>query len=366
MAVTTKNRDWVPPKVVNPIITYPGFWGVSAKLDFFARPKKPNPLTPTYGRADITYANKQIVNSLGARAWHTPTVRYEDEGAGSDEGLKNRALSRLVQGDLELLATAFELPETIEMITNAAKSAVAASKKFRKGDIIGGLKELGTDRRMSRRDRRRVKEYGNRLKEQPKLKRRTVSGTWLEANFGWRPFINDLENSLSAWTGKFYEGQSIRRSATNFEGLRVRRSREEVGFVDGVVPGLQAGTSYTVGGWVSNPDIVNYTRLGLNPLAGLWAILPYSWLVDYFYDVTSFINAGISTAGYRNVWACKTQTTTSKGFNPNGVATYTRLTIIRTVDSMPALPTWIAPTAAGLGISQQANIIAVILQKLSR
>lgn len=146
-----------------------------------------------------------------------------------------------------------------------------------------------------------------------------LGNEYLNIVFGWKPFLNDLRKFYHLYKGldkilaKLYRenGKSIRRRATVLQETSVTGDSWALPYpwvqVLGPPPGYAGGTTSftytrreTKRVWFSGgfryyiPDVGSpqWTRratlalFGVNPTpASLWAILPWSWLIDWFSNV---------------------------------------------------------------------------------
>lgn len=222
-------------------------------------------------------------------------------GAGSDAGLLNRAMANLNGGSFDVLVTAWELPETLLMIASAAEAAWRATKRFLKGDVVGGIKALGQYEDLSRRQK-------GKLKEASKLNKRTADGVILENNLGWQPFLSSIDSGLAALEANFQEGKEFRKRVSNRKvSLKEKKiERSQRGFAENEQSVYRPRTEITLHGTVADSGTVQLASLGLaNPATVAWNILPYSWLIDYFVGVNDYLSALTGTMGFTNVWATK-------------------------------------------------------------
>lgn len=198
----------------------------------------------------------------------------------------NRAKNALVpkilskQRQMQLGVSLGELPETIRMIKSPARALRVAVDRY-----IDTLKK--GRHTVPRRHRRRF-----------------LSETWLEHSFGWRPLINDIDQGFKA-----YERLTDNRAAyiTRVTGQGTAQAQTKttgniLSIGDSAVEKyseqmIQTATT-TIRAWVrvdpaGSPGVVSES-LGLRlidfvPTA--WELIPYSFLVDYFTNIGTIIDA---------------------------------------------------------------------------
>ncbi len=113
---------------------------------------------------------------------------------------------------------------------------------------------------------------------------------WLELHFGWVPLLSDIHNSLLILGGKL-PANVVRGKARTDGSNRVvsdfpplHKNNKYVYYQVGVrVQGIA---------YLTNPNAALLSQLGLdNPLQFAWELLPYSFVVDWFWDVSGFLSS---------------------------------------------------------------------------
>lgn len=173
-----------------------------------------------------------------------------------------------------------ELRETLRMIRNPAKAL--------RGHVNEYLELL--------------KRKQGRLRRQPVLQReRILRDTWLEASFGWMPFLNDLDEAktyLERRQEQLYrqlevvktvnEENWIVSDTTDSSGVgavnvswRKRNARKSIAVLAG---GIKCQSS--------SRQLINASAMGLAPrsfVPTLWELVPWSFAIDYFSNVGDVI-----------------------------------------------------------------------------
>lgn len=205
---------------------------------------------------------------------------------------------------------------------------------------------------------------------------RNPAEDWLNYQFGWRPFINDLV-SLSGLSKSIADKYAALQRSLN-QGYASRHA--ELGTVSqqststGVhlsfssaptIQGTRVATT-TTHKWAAarfraNPAVYRHltnneamgqlakAALGLDvSLTHVWDVMPWSWLVGWFTDVSGIIHTRANRFGWSLVQACVcTHTsliTTSTPINTFGLSAGTDRRVAerksRTLVSPSGLPTW--------------------------
>lgn len=201
---------------------------------------------------------------------------------------KNKAYSRLVDevnGERSQLGTFFaEWRESFGMVANRAIGLRRAYSSLRRGDFRRFLRELSVSPKRKHRGKVR-----NSLNE--------VSGLWLEYWFGWAPSVADIYGSLQQLSEPLPSGIRYQGSAKD---SRVSGFRKDEGSWGINVNECHNTFRVRVGGRFSlvNPNLYLASQMGLiNPAAIAWEVVPFSFMVDWVVDVSSFIESFTDFAG---------------------------------------------------------------------
>lgn len=242
-----------------------------------------------------------------------------------------------------------EYGESLGMIQKRAIGLYRAYKSLKKGDFRGCLRQLSVD---------------------PKRKHRSVvrttaqeaSGLWLEYWFGWSPTLGDIYSAadqLSQPTGTdgtSYDGRSNNRGVYG-------DSYQEVQWVRRIKTGGRAK--------VVNPNLYLLAQLGLvNPVSVAWDLVPFSFMVNWVFDVSSFLNSysdfiGIELSDVytsetsRIVWTNKEWGPLSGSYIAHQVFMARRLELVRPLPNLDILRNLgTSPTRAASAVSILAQILA--------
>jgi hypothetical protein len=207
---------------------------------------------------------------------------------------------------------------TQRAMQRAYKQIHAAQTAMSGQVFLGELKEaVHTLRHPAEGLRKALKEhYLDKLKRiknrDPKRWWKAISQTWLESSFGWRPFINDLEDAASAYN-----------ELCNKEALRYKKIRA-VGKADPIyLPSLSAygPVNYPSGSnsveqrsrkvtdecicvirgevkaQAATTTMDKLRIFGLQPsefIPTVWELLPWSFLVDYFTNIGDILENAVT------------------------------------------------------------------------
>lgn len=125
---------------------------------------------------------------------------------------------------------------------------------------------------------------------------------WLEYQYAWRPLMSDIYDSYGLLTKGFGERPQL---------IRAVRKLDSTSDIDITFNGVHAKGNVTVEDrcilfyQLDSSTLAKYGQLGLiNPLEVLWAITPYSFVIDWFLPVGNLLQALTATIGTTFVGGC--------------------------------------------------------------
>jgi len=189
-----------------------------------------------------------------------------------------------LRGDLwDIGTTAAEFGKTVKLVVAAGASIRRAQ------DFI--LKVMGARKRGRRLSAREFMDEFSRL--------------WLEGRYGWRPLYYDLLAAQEAYE-RLGKGLVVRRGAA-----RASKSLVSSGVHASALPGsfgdvarINRRTTFTVsvrgfcGGYLDLDKPVS-----IDPLVTGWEVIPYSFVIDWFFNIGSNIQAYSPLAAGKLLWS---------------------------------------------------------------
>lgn len=175
---------------------------------------------------------------------------------------------------------AAERREAYGMVYRRVTGLYRAYKHLRRGEFRQFLRELSVNPK--RKHRSWVRSAANE-----------ASGLWLEYWFGWSPTITDIYNTVEVLTqdlpaGRYYGSAKARLAYYN---KLVYQSNPTGNFEEidqTAVYRAQMGATIKL----VNPDLFLLNQLGLiNPASVAWEIVPFSFVIDWFTQFGSSLNA---------------------------------------------------------------------------
>lgn len=192
------------------------------------------------------------------------------------EKLKNQ-----VYDSAQIGASLGEIDQSFKMIATRGKQLLTAARALKRGDIVSALTAF--DLRPPKGSRfRNTKSFGN---------------LWLEYHFGWEPLVKDIYDATMItclpvkpfpWKGKSKQ----RFQWTEFpQAGNTNKWNKYAGTVS---------SEMSVQVDVTNPNIAFAGQLGfLNPLSIAWELVPFSFVVDWFANVSQKLDGMSDYAGMR-------------------------------------------------------------------
>lgn len=137
------------------------------------------------------------------------------------------------------------------------------------------------------------------LKKKDVLRGKSQANRWLEYQFGWTPLVNDIFGTYEQIQKGFRENEqrfSVVRTVNNGNGLPLLTGAfDKYTHYEGSST-LSVRTKLYCK--VSNETLANLTSIGLtDPVQVAWALVPFSFLVDWVLPVSSFIEAAGAVKG---------------------------------------------------------------------
>lgn len=152
------------------------------------------------------------------------------------------------------------------------------------------------------------------LKVNPKRRWSTKdpASRWLEVQFGWTPLVNDIFGTYELSQSQLRERAQLfsveRNIVEQYDGEELCVKASTLSDVTSVLFYGTRGTSVKLYAKVDNATIANLTSLGLtDPLQVGWALVPFSFMIDWVLPVGSYLEALGATKGLQFVSGTRTE-----------------------------------------------------------
>lgn len=239
--------------------------------------------TPSKGKVPSWYPSTVREWSFDSKS-NDPFAGLYAQNKWNTTSADNKSWAELIDsvrsGPASLGVAFAEWGESFTMIANRAIGLSRAADALRKGKFRYFLRELRV--KPLRKHRNWVR---NRADE--------ASGLWLEYSFGWKPFTQDIYDGCQVLAKPLPGGRAYGRGKQDFTYQYSQGSAGLQLYATGYHRVQQGGEFY-----VTNPNEYLLQQLGLhNPLTIAWEIVPFSFVVDWAFDVGSFLGGFTDMAG---------------------------------------------------------------------
>lgn len=240
----------------------------------------PHPYRLEAGVAMTSYADAGNEDA-GYYAWGGVNSQ-PSEWSGVQTDIHNKCYDKFVAKVRETRAqlgpSAAEWRQSEKMIRQRSWQLIQAARYLKRGYPFEFFKELGMLHRRPR---------GLPRRSDPK----DAANLWLEYHFGWEPLVKDIYSAVDVLQSplptthkvmarKTSEWMELKWDQKDSYSSTVRRLRGK--FREQMIARIE----------VTNPNLFTATSLGLtNPASILWEIVPFSFVVDWFIPVGSFLSS---------------------------------------------------------------------------
>jgi hypothetical protein len=286
--------------------------------------------------APNSFSPQEFGGSGGIPSWSQPAAN------AAYEEFREEAL-----GDQAAVGVAIaEWKQSLGMITKRGIQLASAANNFRRGRVAEGLQTLGVGGRGRRRPRDNAASDAANL--------------WLEYSFGWKPLYQDIYDAADELSGDTLPSGKAHGSSGTTHSWTPDANHS-----------YKSNVRHRVGAIVklSNPNLYLASQMGLvNPASIGWELVPYSFVVDWMFDVGSFIDSftdffGCSVEKPWSAHYCTYVDTYDTGvftFTGTGTAAIRGGSLIRPV------PNWEVRANLGNSLTRAANATALAIQSLNR
>ncbi len=301
-------------------------WGLTPNFKSLSRGKLPTqPFR--FSKNELVYPSGSIarIRSLGGgflerEAWYGnlfdllgsgdyPAEPFDIDGflANCDAEAHNKLLTLVKDQKVNLAQVWAERRLTMELISSIVRNIADAYKAFRRFEFVR-MAQLMSIKNPSRRLIRNWKK--------------DISGAWLELQYGWKPLVQDVIGAAEQLAQARVVEERVGSTATR------TKTHVSVQPLTGNYTGYCTTTTkvtvkYKVKFFVRADAGAMLSKVGLTNLPALgWELLPFSFVVDWFWSIGPLINVMDATQGIEFVSGSRTQVvettavTVYDGFSP--------------------------------------------------
>lgn len=230
----------------------------------------------------VLRGNFKAPNAHSYNTLHYRYFRGMENTYNKTSGALIRTFSGPLAGIDSNLPKRFAWSETRDMVYNMALNRL--NEKVRGSlDLTVGLAEIGSTMRMLTGMRKCVREFS-------RLGTKDAANAWLQFQYGWRPMLSDIFGAAN---------ESVRYTLNRMQMFRARVTLPlDETFVQsrrlnsGTYPTygkVRGKTSCTFAVRMRVKDFDIFRWMSLNPVSLGWELIPYSFVVDWVYDVGSYL-----------------------------------------------------------------------------
>lgn len=213
-------------------------------------------------------------------SWPVIVELYADAQAK----LYNRLINQVKEQKVNYAQVFAERQQTVNLVLSTAKRLAESFLNLRRGNVSGAIFSLTGSSRPRQRGLSRV---AGGIPEQ-----------WLALQYGWKPLLSDIYGSAEE-LARYHAGNSeplLAEVKASAQAQTRNQQRSNHAFAEGPDWVFNLATARAVGHGALNYRLNNAvsnacSRTGLtNPLQLAWELLPYSFVVDWFYPVGNYLS----------------------------------------------------------------------------
>lgn len=191
--------------------------------------------------------------------------------------LRGKLREKIVGSDFNLAITLGQAPEALRMIAKSTSGIAQSVLSLKRGDLVSAMRHLGL--KPSASDRHWSRKHQEHWSQK-----------WLEMNYGWVPLLKDCEGAAQALA------QQLNNPAVQVYRARMKKRLHPASGTPGIL--VRTGGDWGYRGETRAQLIAKLTQVNVPALNGLldpaslaWELLPYSFVVDWFLPIGSYLEA---------------------------------------------------------------------------
>lgn len=212
----------------------------------------------------------------------------------ADQGLRNLALLRacanLKRSDINLGVAFAERNRTAKLVGDTTINLAKSVQDLRRGNVRGAMRRLGISSK----------------KSEPRGA--SVPSKWLELQYGWKPLLSDVYGACDALSKRHKEDWRVtaKGRASSFTTHSVTRNLNWAntnghgGSTTAVVERRAYGR---IDALPQNEALISLSSMGAaNPALIGWELVPFSFVVDWFLPIGSWLEGLDAMLGYESAY----------------------------------------------------------------
>lgn len=298
-----------------------------------------------------------------------PTHVSSDIVSAMQNEVINKVLGRLKDQKANHLENAATYKQNVGMIVNAVTRIGQAMNSLRHGDIAGAARRLGV----------RPRNFNGFNRQFARDQSKALANGWLELQYGWLPLCGDIYETAELIHRRFQKKSPLERvsagSSRSFTSVtKSDYDHSDMKYTNEAKAEVKIILYYST----PQPNLRSLAQLGItNPLSLGWELLPWSFVVDWFLPIGSFISSLDAGLGAQFKKGCMTTALvstlkaqrTASGRNDGGyiydidLSAFAKRVAINREDlggfPLPRLPQFKDP----LSVQHLANATALLVQQ---
>lgn len=225
--------------------------------------------------------------------WSTPiNPGASNELTGYGYGLDNPVLAVAHAKAYDKFVDNVKANAQLGMGENLAQARQALGMVADRLSMLYNIATLNWHREVRRREKLR-KKFGSGWRGHSKR----AGAWWLEAHFGWEPLIKDIYTGLTMLSDVHWPSYPAHGRGSHME-KRDRSHPRDWRFAEVDIVDVKANVRISANVRVTNPNALLANQCGLiNPVGIAWELVPFSFAIDWFLPVGSFLNSYTDLAG---------------------------------------------------------------------
>lgn len=329
-----ENQDEDPPyayhvdsDTVDPIASFTRTWSGSNTPNYGKTRKHALPVNPHSVVIKEVKLNQVLHGSRnnaapGYNSWvRLFTEKYAEPPVPDHHSLARfNALRRLIDAaelgvEANLAQDLAQMRQTFGLVTSTANRIYRSVRSLKKGDIPSAVRELTHGQRPN-----------GKIKIGKPSPTKTVAENWLELQYGWKPLLQDIEGTFKSMSvlhaNDFVQRVAVSAKSENETVSTTPSQYDSALFKPGlaITHKVRVNTrcKFVLRFRIASPLRSFMAQTGFtNPINLAWEILPFSFVVDWFIPIGSYLESFHSFDGLEFVDG--SQTLFTKGLTDSAV-----------------------------------------------
>lgn len=208
----------------------------------------------------------------------------------------NRLLSKVQAQALPLIQMYKERRETGKMVLSMLDKMLFAAKNVRHPKRVLFCLGIYDSQRHTNAHLRSLKK---RI-----MSSKTVGDALLQYQFGWKPLMSDIYSSYMANAEREKKGRSFRQRVGNRFSFTAEAD-SDTGYGDRMTATREGWTGISICYHITDETLASVGMID-NPAAAAWDFVPWSFVVDWAVDISTYLSLQTATVGTSLTSGCET------------------------------------------------------------